>query len=69
MTKEVLMERLCALVPKLRKHLVTYHGVLAPAAGLRSQVVPKRVEEEREGERCNHGTAGGAAAVPAPRWR
>ena len=68
MTKEVLMERLCALVPKPRKHLVTYHGVLAPAAGLRSQVVPKRVEEERKGERCNHGTAGGAAAVPA-RWR
>lgn len=30
MTKEVLMERLCALVPKPRKHLVTYHGVLAP---------------------------------------
>ena len=66
MTKEVLMERLCALVPKPRKHLVTYHGVLAPATGLRSQVVPKRVEKEREGERCNHGTAGGAAAVPAP---
>ena len=59
------MERLCALVPKPRKHLVTYHGVLAPVAGLRSQVVPKRVEEEREGERCNHGTAGAAAAVPA----
>jgi hypothetical protein len=48
------------LVPKPRKHLVTiYHGVLAPAAGLRSQVVPKRVEEEGEGEGCNHGTDGG----------
>jgi hypothetical protein len=64
MTKEVLMERLCALVPKPRKHLVTYHGVLAPAAGLRSRVVPRQVEEEGEG--CNHGTAGAAAAVPAP---
>ena len=66
MTKAVLMERLCALVPKPRKHLVTYHGVLAPAAGLRSQVVPKREVEEREGEGCNHGTDGAAAAVPAP---
>jgi hypothetical protein len=36
MTKQVLMERLCALVPKPRKHLVTYHGVSAPASGLRS---------------------------------
>ena len=33
MPKEVLMERLCALVPKSRKHLVTYHGVLARLAG------------------------------------
>jgi hypothetical protein len=41
MTKQVLMERLCALVPKPRKHLVTYHGVFAPAAGIRQWVVPK----------------------------
>ena len=51
---------------------MTYHGVLAPAAGLRSRVVPKReVEEEREGAAgCEHSAcgdaAGGAAgAVPA----
>jgi 5,10-methenyltetrahydrofolate synthetase len=55
-----------ALVPKPRKHLVTYHGVLAPAAGMRSRVVPRRVEEEGDGEGCNHGTAGAAAAVPGP---
>ena len=35
MTKQVLMERLCALVPRPRRHLVTYHGVFAPAAGIR----------------------------------
>ena len=35
------MERLCALVPRPRRHLVTYHGVLAPAAGIRQWVVPK----------------------------
>jgi hypothetical protein len=60
MTKEVLMERLCALVPKPRKHLVTYHGVLAPASGLRSRVVPRRVEEEGESVGCQHGAGDGA---------
>ena len=35
------MERLCALVPRPRRHLVTYHGVFAPAAGIRPWAVPK----------------------------
>jgi hypothetical protein len=34
------------LVPKPRKDLVTYHGVLAPPAGLRSRVVPRREEAD-----------------------
>ena len=38
---QVLMERLCALVPRPRRHLVTYYGVLAPAAGLRPRIVPQ----------------------------
>ena len=29
------------LVPPPREHLVTYHGVLAPCASLRDQVVPE----------------------------
>ena len=33
-------ERLAALVPRPRTHLVTYHGVLAPAAAWRDLVVP-----------------------------
>ena len=37
---QLLIERLCALVSRPRKHLVTYPGVLAPAAGLRSRVLP-----------------------------
>ena len=41
MTKQVLMW-LCALVPKPRKHLATYHWVLAKAAGLRAIVVPNQ---------------------------
>jgi len=44
----LLLERLCALVPRPRKHLVTYHGVLAPAAGLRSRVVPDAPSTETD---------------------
>jgi len=35
-----LVERLVALVPPPRFHLVRYHGVLGPAAGERGRVVP-----------------------------
>ncbi len=34
------IERLAALIPRPRVHQLTYHGVLAPAAALRSHVVP-----------------------------
>lgn len=34
------LEKLAALIPPPRAHLVTYHGVLAPAAALRSRIVP-----------------------------
>ncbi|MFT4843432.1 MAG: hypothetical protein ACI90M_003911, partial [Candidatus Azotimanducaceae bacterium] len=47
LTGQVLIERLLALVPRPRRHLVTYHGVLAPAASLRSRVVP-RVSAEQD---------------------
>ena len=58
MSPQVLMERLCALVPRPRRHLVTYHGVFAPAAGIRPWIVP-RVAEDDGG--CGH--AGAAANV------
>ena len=35
------MQRLAALVPGPRLHLIRYHGVLAPNAKLRAQVVPQ----------------------------
>ena len=35
-----LLEKLAVLVPPPREHLVAYHGVLAPCASLRAQVVP-----------------------------
>ena len=34
-------ERLAALVPRPRLHLVRFHGVLAPNAKLRALIVPR----------------------------
>jgi hypothetical protein len=34
------LERLCALIPRPRRPLITYHGVLAPAARIRPAIVP-----------------------------
>ena len=38
------MQRLAALVPRPRLHLIWFHGVLAPNAKLRAQVVPQEPE-------------------------
>jgi hypothetical protein len=38
-TKDAFLSRLAALVPRPRRHLLTYHGVLAPNHSLRSRVV------------------------------
>lgn len=50
----VFLERLAALVPRPRVHLVTYHGVLAPASPARALVVPE-VGEVRAARREAHG--------------
>jgi len=42
------MQRLAALVPRPRLHLIRFHGVLAPNAKLRAQVVPQEVPQEAE---------------------
>ncbi|MGH8586738.1 MAG: transposase, partial [Gammaproteobacteria bacterium] len=34
------MQRLAALVPRPRLHLIRFHGVLAPNAKLRSAIIP-----------------------------
>ena len=39
-----LMQRLAALVPRPRLHLIRFHGVLAPNAKLRALVVPQEPE-------------------------
>jgi hypothetical protein len=36
------MQRLAALAPRPRLHLIRYHGVLAPNAKLRARVVPQQ---------------------------
>ena len=38
------MQRLAALVPRPRLHLIRFHGVLAPNAKLRELVVPQEAE-------------------------
>jgi hypothetical protein len=42
------MERLAALVPRPRLHLIRFHGVLAPNAKLRSKIVPAPAEPATE---------------------
>ena len=40
MTPLEFLQRLAALVPRPRLHLIRFHGMLAPNAALRSQIVP-----------------------------
>jgi hypothetical protein len=42
------MQRLAALVPRPRLHLIRFHGVLAPNAGLRDAIVPGSPEKSSE---------------------
>jgi hypothetical protein len=56
MEPQVLIERLLALVPRPRRHLVTYHGVLAPGASMRDLVVPP-ADEDGEQEEVDEGVA------------
>lgn len=41
------VEKLAALIPPPRIHLTRFHGCLAPHAKIRSQIVPKKEEEEQ----------------------
>ena len=40
MSPREFMQRLAALVPRPRLHLIRFHGVLAPNAKLRSEIIP-----------------------------
>ena len=39
-----LVARLCAMVPPPRVHMIRFHGVLAPHACARAEVVPRRAD-------------------------
>ena len=55
------MQRLAALVPRPRLHLIRFHGVLAPHAKLRKAVVPMPTESTPAHARdCAHTQAGRA---------
>jgi len=60
LTPTELLERLAAIIPPARSHLVTYHGVLAPASPMRSAIVPGRTSKNGA---CEHG-----GSRPGERW-
>jgi hypothetical protein len=57
------MQRLAALVPRPRLHLIRFHGVLAPHAKLRAQIVPS--EPLNAHETCAHHAQSPPALAPA----
>jgi hypothetical protein len=53
------MQRLAALVPRPRLHLMRFHGVLAPHAKLRAAVIPQPAQKDSApAHEHAHGQAG-----------
>jgi len=65
-TPHELLERLVALVPRPRAHLTRYHGVLAPAFGQRTEIVPNPDEEEAAEARRHPPAPAGAEPPRTP---
>lgn len=59
------MQRLAALVPRPRLHLIRFHGVLAPNAKLRPLVVPQGPEVQEQATEVAVASVGEAEAVAA----
>ncbi len=59
------MQRLAARVPRPRLHLIRFHGVLAPNAGLRAAIVPGASGKPGEHPE-EHATRTGAHELGAP---
>ena len=57
------LQRLAALVPRPRPHLIRFHGVLAPHAKLRAQIVPSAPVSVPEP--CDHHAQAAPASTPA----
>jgi hypothetical protein len=62
-----LLEKLAALVPPPRAHLVHYSGILAPHSRLRSRVIPKPPVGDRQCKQIAHDHPTGDACPPVPR--
>jgi hypothetical protein len=60
-TPRTLLERLCAMIPFPRRHLLTYHGVLAPASSWRNEVVPDPPRGTRHEDAASSPAANGVA--------
>jgi hypothetical protein len=50
MERSELIERLVPLIPPPRAHQVRYHGILAPSASMRAQIVPQQTARPLEGK-------------------
>ena len=61
------MQRLAALVPRPRLHLIRFHGVLAPNAKLCSQVIPS-APVSVDAPSAEHGDAPPHSAPTRIRW-
>jgi hypothetical protein len=46
MQPQEFMQRLAALVPRPRLHLIRFHGALAPHATLRAAIIPQPVQKD-----------------------
>src|SRR4051794_29414130 len=58
-----LMQRLAALVPRPRLHLIRFHGVLAPHAKLRAQIIPSVPLNANQA--CDHHAQTPPASTPS----
>jgi hypothetical protein len=61
------MQRLAALVPRLKLHLIRFHGVLAPNARLRSEIIPSGPVNANDPS-ADHGDAPPPSAPTRIRW-
>jgi len=64
MTPLEFLQRLAALVPRPRLHLIRFHGALAPNASLRAQIVPGAADQA-----THTATRDGESRAPSPRAR
>jgi len=59
-----LLEKLAALVPRPKIHLVRYHGILAPAAKSRAAIVPLAAAPDAESDAVSHPGCSSSSSAP-----